>query len=592
MGSTDTASSRASLRHGGRACQRISAPVLASELSASPSPPASRLLWTPAPCITLAAAPPPDIGLRDSMEDPQPQDVEVLPAYVEGLEAALSAFTSDTSAGASLRRLARSLTSASTGPGMARAVARARALLDAADADMADAAHALLEELRRLARATSPRAPIHVLLVEDNRTVATVVKAHLEAPTRTVHVAETAAEAEAILEAEAIDVIVLDLILPDRDGRDLLLQLREQPDTAAVPVIVLSAKGGTVARAECLAVGASEFHEKPADPAELRDAVSRHVTERRKGSNGLRDRGTGLLNRAGIIDAHRARPDPLGRISVAILAVNELDDLSQSLGERAADDLLRRVASEIRATLGEEDVIGRWSASELVALLPRKSTAEVKTVLKQGLSRLADGQQLSEWQDRGIAISFSAGVVEATREDVRDAVSAAEQSMFRARRGKKVVSLDARQSAPDHPPRILLVEDDRVTATLIHHRLVRDGFEVMDFLNGEDAYDWASSTSFDLAILDVKVPGMDGFELLERLRSIDRLSMVPIVMLTGLGSESDVIRGLELGASDYMLKPFSPTELLARVRRLIHARGKTTGDTPEPGKPTAEAGAR
>jgi DNA-binding response OmpR family regulator len=110
--------------------------------------------------------------------------------------------------------------------------------------------------------------------------------------------------------------------------------------------------------------------------------------------------------------------------------------------------------------------------------------------------------------------------------------------------------------------------------------LVREGFEVMDFLNGEDAFTWAADSDFDLAVLDVKVPGMDGFELLERLRAMPRLDDVPIVMLTGLGSEADVIRGLELGANDYMLKPFSPTELLARVRRLLYAAGTSEGGAP------------
>jgi DNA-binding response OmpR family regulator len=104
----------------------------------------------------------------------------------------------------------------------------------------------------------------------------------------------------------------------------------------------------------------------------------------------------------------------------------------------------------------------------------------------------------------------------------------------------------------------------------------------MDFLNGEDAFRWASEASFDLAILDVKVPGMDGFEILERIRAIPRLADVPIIMLTGLGSEADVVRGLELGANDYMLKPFSPAELLARVRRLeeesLGARSARRGD--------------
>ncbi len=114
----------------------------------------------------------------------------------------------------------------------------------------------------------------------------------------------------------------------------------------------------------------------------------------------------------------------------------------------------------------------------------------------------------------------------------------------------------------------------------------------MDFLNGEDAYQWASESTFDLAILDVKVPGMDGFEMLERLRKIPRLAAVPIIMLTGLGSEDDIVRGLALGADDYMLKPFSPTELLARVRRLMHAASTGATEARDPREDPAEAGAR
>ena len=134
--------------------------------------------------------------------------------------------------------------------------------------------------------------------------------------------------------------------------------------------------------------------------------------------------------------------------------------------------------------------------------------------------------------------------------------------------------------------KILVVEDDRVTATLIHHRLVRDGHEVVSFPDGIEAFEWADRELFDLAILDVKVPGMDGFELLARLRAKPELVEVPIIMLTGMGSEADVIRGLELGADDYILKPFSPSELLARVRRLLLARA--TGE----GRPTDTAQSR
>jgi two-component system OmpR family response regulator/two-component system alkaline phosphatase synthesis response regulator PhoP len=76
-----------------------------------------------------------------------------------------------------------------------------------------------------------------------------------------------------------------------------------------------------------------------------------------------------------------------------------------------------------------------------------------------------------------------------------------------------------------------------------------------------------------LVLLDVKMPGMDGFEVLERLRKTPSYVDVPIVMLTSMGSEADVVRGFRLGADDYMLKPFSPTELVARLRRLLR-RGR------------------
>jgi len=117
--------------------------------------------------------------------------------------------------------------------------------------------------------------------------------------------------------------------------------------------------------------------------------------------------------------------------------------------------------------------------------------------------------------------------------------------------------------------RALIVEDDRVVQTLLEHRLTREGFEVKLFADGIDAFEWASAEAFDVAILDVKLPGMDGFELLEKLRKIPHAQDVPVLMLTNMASEPDAIRGLELGADDYIRKPFSPRELIARISRLV-----------------------
>jgi len=123
------------------------------------------------------------------------------------------------------------------------------------------------------------------------------------------------------------------------------------------------------------------------------------------------------------------------------------------------------------------------------------------------------------------------------------------------------------------PPLVLVAEDDDITAKILVHRLEKGAFQVVRCDNGEDAYRVALSRTPALVILDVKMPGMDGFEVLERLRKTPSYATVPIMMLTSMGSEADVVRGFELGADDYILKPFSPTELLARIRRLL-GRGR------------------
>jgi DNA-binding response OmpR family regulator len=95
------------------------------------------------------------------------------------------------------------------------------------------------------------------------------------------------------------------------------------------------------------------------------------------------------------------------------------------------------------------------------------------------------------------------------------------------------------------------------------------GLEVVRFANGLEALLAAQKMQSSLVILDVNMPGMEGFEVLERLRALPAYRQVPIVMVTSRGSESDIVKGFGLGADDYIVKPFSPPELSARVQRLL-----------------------
>ena len=121
---------------------------------------------------------------------------------------------------------------------------------------------------------------------------------------------------------------------------------------------------------------------------------------------------------------------------------------------------------------------------------------------------------------------------------------------------------------PDKP-RILLVEDDRSLVELLSFHLRRSEFEVETTADGEDALLMAREAPPDLVILDWMIEGMSGLEVCRRLRRLPETANVPIIMLTARGEETDRIRGLETGADDYVTKPFSPRELVARVGAVL-----------------------
>jgi two-component system alkaline phosphatase synthesis response regulator PhoP len=103
------------------------------------------------------------------------------------------------------------------------------------------------------------------------------------------------------------------------------------------------------------------------------------------------------------------------------------------------------------------------------------------------------------------------------------------------------------------------------------HRLEREGFEVLIESDGHAAIEAAETGEFSIIILDVEMPRRNGFEVLEQLRSMAALDQTPIVMVTAAGSEREVVRGFELGANDYITKPFSPAELTARLKRFVRS---------------------
>jgi DNA-binding response OmpR family regulator len=121
-------------------------------------------------------------------------------------------------------------------------------------------------------------------------------------------------------------------------------------------------------------------------------------------------------------------------------------------------------------------------------------------------------------------------------------------------------------------PVVLIADDDPDILALVSFRLQRAGYEILQARNGEEAVQMALDRRPDLAILDVMMPRMDGYEATRRLRQHEETRRMPVILLTARVQEEDIARGFDAGADDYVKKPFSPQELGSRVQAVLGRR--------------------
>ena len=130
--------------------------------------------------------------------------------------------------------------------------------------------------------------------------------------------------------------------------------------------------------------------------------------------------------------------------------------------------------------------------------------------------------------------------------------------------------------------KILIVEDDLDISELINFNLSKEGYKISSVANGATALSMIKSSHFDLVLLDLLLPDVDGLEICRNVKKDGNTSAIPIIMVTAKGEVSDIVTGLELGADDYIVKPFSPKVLVARVRSVLRRKQPKPDDLSQP----------
>lgn len=500
-----------------------------------------------------------------------PRTEDCVSAPVLALEAAHCALKAGSAeAASSIKRIAGRIVLAAHNAGMERAATAAAVLLDMNLARSPEVVDKMLGFIREeLAEVTQERQTI--LIVEDDRLTATVLKDALTSSDWDVLLAETREDAERLITGEEVSLVLLDLMLPDADGRDFLVKLRADARTAWLPIIVLSAKDDPATQSECYALGADGFLVKPVDFEVMKAAVSSKLQRTRQMHREAQlDPLTLLPNRAAFWNAFertllQASEAP---VSIAVIDLDDFKSVNDTYGHSTGDEVLRMVARVLAGSLRSTDYLARWGGEEFCVFLPHTGLRAASLVVEDALRRLRE-TTISPGAGARLNVTFSAGVATVgAGVSGGDALALADRLLYVAKQSgrNQVVSI---ADAEPPKPRVLIADDDTGTRTVVRRVLEQEGFEVLAYPDGASALAGASIGAFSIAVIDATMPVMDGFELVRQLRALPKFAKVPIVMLTGLGAESDIVRGFELGVSDYVVKPFNRGEFVARIWRLV-----------------------
>jgi len=118
--------------------------------------------------------------------------------------------------------------------------------------------------------------------------------------------------------------------------------------------------------------------------------------------------------------------------------------------------------------------------------------------------------------------------------------------------------------------KILVIEDDKFLRELVSRKLVKEGYDVAEAVDGEKGVESVRKENPDLVLLDLILPGIDGFEVLSRIKSDPTLSQIPVIILSNLGQKDDIEKGLEMGAADYLIKAhFTPNEIIDKIKGIL-----------------------
>ncbi|MEW8969929.1 MAG: diguanylate cyclase [Mesobacillus sp.] len=379
------------------------------------------------------------------------------------------------------------------------------------------------------------------------------------------------------------DCLVIDIDFTEIDGFQILESIQQHNHKQFVPKVILSTENNRQTRIKAYEMGADDFIGKPIDMEEFSVRIKRQLQRKQIFDQSvLIDELTKVYNRRFLFDLLERYLKELERtnsvFSVALLDLDYFKNINDTYGHLTGDKVLEAFADFLKKNLRGSDIVFRYGGEEFVILLPRTNSQEAIDVINRILEQFKSIE--FDEQGRTFHLSFSAGVymVDNPVEASQDILKMADHALYEAKgKGRsRVQGANVLDQPANNILHVSVIDDDAIIRTLLVRVLQTIDTEkvelnIKSFENGEKFFESERLTEKGkhFLILDGVMPVMDGIEVLDKVKNSPQSSGVHVLMLTGRKSEYDIARALKLGADDYVTKPFSITELQARIQRLI-----------------------
>ncbi|QWC22306.1 diguanylate cyclase [Bacillus haikouensis] len=383
------------------------------------------------------------------------------------------------------------------------------------------------------------------------------------------------------------DCAIIDIYMDETDGFEVLDFFKQKLKQQFIPTVMVSVDDRKETRMKCYELGADDFIPKPFDIDEFIVRVKRQI-ERKKQIEELVliDELTHVYNRKYLTQAYDQVKSIWQRrketSSIAVLDIDHFKQVNDQYGHLAGDKVLTEFASFLKKNTRGQDVIVRYGGEEFVVLCLSATGQDAYTFLDR--CRQEFSRHIFNEPD-AFTCTFSAGIAEITdpSKPMDEWLRLADQALYEVKEnGRNSVKLDSESTDIQHMKtiKVAIVDDDPIIRTVMRDIVSKlpseqdVQYDIQSFNDGASFMesDWHLE-SLCLVILDGVMPKMDGLEVLERLRSRNDADRYKVLMLTSRSSEKDISRSLQLGADDYMTKPFKLLELEARLRQILKRMG-------------------